>query len=88
MPPDTPPRGSESRPLTTETKTFLDWFVEEYDVGLPSIQNFATSMAYLQGLIDAKREDQGVGYLIQCHGTLNSAKTIVELLDRYKVKAP
>jgi hypothetical protein len=73
----------------TKETLFLDWFKEEYDCGTPYDRNFDRSLAYLQGLMDASEPDslrfQG---LVEVISTLRQCRTVLEILERYKVKAP
>lgn len=67
---------------------YLDWFVDQYDVGLPDSEVFARCQAYLQGMLDSCGPDDNRSNLIQCISTLRSAEVIVRTLRQYQVRMP
>lgn len=70
-----------------EPMLYLDWFLDQYDVGLPNLDQLQANQAYLQGLIDAK-ETESVSYLLQIQNNLRSAETIIRTLKQYQVRMP
>jgi hypothetical protein len=71
-----------------EPMLYLDWFVEQYDVGLPNPDNFAMCIAYLQGMLDSLGPDDNRGNLVQCIGALRSAEVMARTLKQYQVRMP
>lgn len=79
---------SHSDDRTSEPMLYLDWFQDQYDVGLPDSTNFALCQAYLQGMLDSLGPDDNKGNLMQCISTLRSAEVIVRTLRQYQVRMP
>lgn len=66
---------------------FLQWFVEQYDCGLPDEWNFRMCVAYLQGLLDAQEPgSQRFVQIRSCISCLTSAETMVRALKMEQVK--
>jgi hypothetical protein len=67
---------------------FLDWFLDQYEVGLPNPETFQICSAYLQGLLDATPRDENRANLMQCISSLRSSEVIVRVLKQYQVRMP
>lgn len=65
---------------------FLQWFAEQYDVGVPEPFVFAATIAYLQGMVDAKGPDENRSNINQCISTLRIAECMTRVLKQYQVK--
>jgi hypothetical protein len=76
-----------SEQQTKEPMLYLDWFLDQYEIGLPDISLLQQNQAYLQGLIDAKGTES-VGYLLQIQSSLRSAEVMIRTLKQYKVRMP
>lgn len=71
-----------------EPMLYLQWFVEQYEVGLPDPTVFSMCQAYLQGMLDSLGPDDNRSNLLQCLSTLRSAEVIVRTLKQYQVRMP
>lgn len=70
-----------------EPMLFIDWFADQYDVGVPDPAIIREAQAYLQGLVDAAEPDRRA-YLNQAITSLRSAEVIVRVLRQYQVRMP
>jgi hypothetical protein len=66
---------------------FTDWFVDQYDVGLPDPGNIREAQAYLQGISDSVEPDRRA-HLYQAISTLRSAEVMIRVLKQYQVRMP
>lgn len=71
-----------------EPMLYLDWFVDQYEIGLPNLEVFASCQAYLQGMLDSRGPDDNRSNLFQCLSALRSAEVIVRTLRQYQVRMP
>lgn len=79
--------GKSQKIAPKESMLYLDWFLEQYECGLPEPRVFDAAMAYLQGLLDA-RNGENTSNLHQCISCLRSAEVIVRTLKQYSVRMP
>lgn len=70
----------------SKEQLFLQWFAEQYEVGVPEPFVFAATIAYLQGMLDAKGPEDNRANLNQCISTLRSAEVMTRVLKQYQVK--
>jgi hypothetical protein len=70
-----------------EPMRYLDWFADQYDVGLPSPETAREAIAYLQALIDTA-EPERRAYLMQAASCLRSLEVMVRTLRQYDVRMP
>ena len=80
----TTPQPPPSKP---EPMLFLDWFANQYDVGVPDPSNVREAQAYVQGLLDSA-EPERRAYLYQAISSLRSAEVIIRTLRQYQVRMP
>lgn len=72
---------------SSKEQLFLQWFVEQYDVGLPDPSNISQCLAYLSGIVDANAPDSDrFVYMRMCISTMRSFEVMVRVLRQYEVK--
>ena len=69
-----------------EPMLYLDWFLDQYDVGLPNLEGIACSIAYLEGLMAASPHH--FGRLTSVQSQLRSLEVMVRTLLQYQVRMP
>jgi hypothetical protein len=72
--------------LTKDPMLYLDWFLDQYDVGLPDTSAISQSIAYCEGVIAA--DSERFMYLRSVATQLRSFETMVRTLRSYQVRMP
>lgn len=70
-----------------EPMLYLDWFADQYDVGVPNASVVREAQAYLQGLADSA-EPERRSYLLMAISALRSTEVMLNTLKQYQVRMP
>jgi hypothetical protein len=65
---------------------YLDWFLDQYDVGLPDMSAISQSIAHLEGMLAA--DPERFMYLRSVATQLRSFEVMVRTLRKYQVRMP
>lgn len=71
---------------TKEPMLYLDWFVDQYDIGLPDVSAISQSIAHIEGMLAA--DPERFMYLRVIATELRSFEVMVRTLRQYKVRMP
>lgn len=69
-----------------EPMFYLDWFLDQYDVGLPDTSAISQSIAHLEGILAA--DPERFMYLRSIATQLRSFEVMVRTLKQYQVRMP
>lgn len=69
-----------------EPMLYLDWFLDQYDVGLPDTSAISQSIAHLEGMLAA--DPDRFMYLRSVATQLRSFEVMVRTLRQYQVRMP
>lgn len=65
---------------------YLDWFVDQYDVGLPDPSAISQSLAHVEGILSVDAERFMYLRMVACQ--LRSFEVMVRTLRQYQVRMP
>lgn len=69
-----------------EPMLYLDWFVDQYDCGLPDPSAISQSIAHIEGILAA--DPERFMHLRTVASQLRSFEVMVRTLRQYQVKMP
>jgi hypothetical protein len=75
--------------LPSDDQHFVAWYIENYDRGFPDDSEFAESIGYLRGLVDAVGDgDLRFGGARRAIDVLMKARSVCQIISMHKVGAP
>jgi hypothetical protein len=73
-------------PAEKQPMLYLDWFLDQYDVGLPDTSAISQSIAHIEGMLSA--DPDRFMYLRSIATQLRSFEVMVRTLRQYQVRMP